>query len=329
MSRPLGTLPPRTLAEPASPPPASLRQPRASASARWARRWKHWRLKLARVLGRPLPDRAFLALNHLLYFGRWPDYAQPTTFAEKTHVYMLGCRDPLLHVAADKLQTREYVARVAGPQHLVPLLGVWARADEVPLAELPRPYVLKPSAASGQVLFIERGGWLDERTLRRTMRGWLDRDYSRFQREWCYAGLPRRILAERRLAVDGGAVPPDYKAYVLGKQVRFIQVDRDRFGLHTRNLYAPDWRLLRERLTLPNHAPDPRPACLDQLVGLAERLAAPFEFLRVDFYVLPDALYVGELTNYSGAGFERFIPASFSREVAAHWSMSGAASPDR
>jgi hypothetical protein len=30
-------------------------------------------------------------------------------------------------------------------------------------------------------------------------------------------------------------------------------------------------------------------------------------------------VYVGELTNYPGAGFERFIPQSFAVELGGHW----------
>ena len=52
---------------------------------------------------------------------------------------------------------------------------------------------------------------------------------------------------------------------------------------------------------------------------MAERLAAPFEFMRVDFYVLGDRLLVGELTHSPGAGFGRFYPPEFSEQLAAHW----------
>lgn len=76
---------------------------------------------------------------------------------------------------------------------------------------------------------------------------------------------------------DGTTAPADHKLYVIGGQVRFIQVDRGRFGRHTRNLYDPQWRLLEARLTVPNHAPDPRPARLDELIAITHRLAEPFD----------------------------------------------------
>ena len=51
----------------------------------------------------------------------------------------------------------------------------------------------------------------------------------------------------------------------------------------------------------------------------AERLAAPYEFLRVDFYALRARVLVGELTSSPGAGFGHFYPPSFSETLASHW----------
>jgi hypothetical protein len=68
---------------------------------------------------------------------------------------------------------------------------------------------------------------------------------------------------------------------------------------------------------------------LPTLVEFAERLAAPLEFLRVDFYVLRDRVLVGELTSSPGAGFGRYYPPSFGEQLASHWVLErrGARAP--
>jgi TupA-like ATPgrasp len=276
-------------------------------------------LLLARRLGTWLSDRRYLAIGYRLYFGVWPDYDRPRNFNEHVHAYMLRCRSPLLHVAADKALTREHVARTVGPQYLVPALGLWTHAAAVPLETLPRPCVLKPTVGSGQVLFLRPGEDADPVQLRLTLQRWLDSEYGRMNREWCYDRLRGKVIAETLLVDEHGSVPADYKLYVVGGAVRFIQVDRGRFCRHTRNLYDTDWQLLPVRLTLPNHAPDPRPAPLAEMIEITQRLAQDFEFLRVDCYVVDSRVYVGELTNYPGAGFERFIPQSFAVELGGHW----------
>jgi hypothetical protein len=304
-----------------SPMKALTLRLRARLRHEW-RRVRHVRrldLYFARALGRPLSDRLYLAIGHLLYFGNWPDFDQPRTFNEHIMAYMLRCRDPILRIAADKLRTRQYIAERVGPDYLVPLLGTWDTADEVPLESLPRPCVLKPTAASGMVLFLREGAPLDAGEIRATLRDWLRCDYSRYHREWSYSGLKQRLMAEHMLIAPDGGLPPDYKVYVIGNKVRFIQVDRGRFAHHTRNLYLPDWQPAPARLTLENHPPDPRPRRLDELIHVAERLAEPFEFLRVDCYFAGDKLYLGELTNSPGAGFEKLIPSSYAYELGRHW----------
>lgn len=276
-------------------------------------------LLLARWLGARLSDRHYLAIGYRLYLGAWPDYDQPRTINEHIHAYMLRCRSPLLHMAADKALTRDHVARTVGTQYLVPVIGLWPDAARVPIERLPRPCVLKPTVGSGQVLFLRDGEDIDVCQIRLTLQRWLDTEYSRVNREWCYEGLHGKVIAETLLTDDRGTVPADYKLYVIGGAVRFIQVDRGRFGRHTRNLYDTDWQLLPARLSLENHAPDPRPACLAEMIDITLRLAQCFEFLRVDCYVVGSRLYVGELTNYPGAGFERFIPHAFALELGAHW----------
>jgi TupA-like ATPgrasp len=293
---------------------------------RFIKRLVHSRplLKLGRIAGWLLPDRQYLAIGHLIYFRRWPDFDAPRNFNEHIQAYMLRCRDPVLRIAADKYAIRQFVTEQVGEQYLVPCLGVWDDADQVPLNALPMPYVLKATAGSGMVMFISSARDLDIPYLRATMRKWLKYDYSRLHREWCYKGIRQQIIAEAKLSDETGGIPADYKVYVIGGGVRFIQIDRGRFDTHTRNLYSTDWELLPARLTLQNHAPDERPACLEEMIVVALKLSQPFEFLRVDFYVIGLQLYVGELTNYPGAGFEKFFPASFSTQLGAYWRAAAA-----
>jgi hypothetical protein len=236
---------------------------------------------------------------------------------------MLENRDPLLKVVADKITVREWLEKQGESDHLVPLLGVWDSVEAVPLHSLSAPCVLKPSIGSGSVIFLKSADF-DEKAVRDQMQRWLDKDYSRVNREWCYEGATCRIQAEAMLVDQGGNIPPDYKVYVIGGVARLIQVDRGRFVRHTRNLYSPQWELLDARLTLQRHPVDPRPEHLEDMISKAEKLAQSFEFLRIDYYSVGGKLYIGELTNYPGAGFERFIPSQFSEEIGRHWPSASA-----
>ncbi len=272
-----------------------------------------------RKLARPLPDALYLRLAHWLYFNRWPRFDRPRDLQEHIQAYVLRTRDPALVMLADKLAVREHIARMLGDEYNVPLIGSWAHEDEVPLATLPYPVVLKPAHLSGKVLILSAYRSADEADLRAKLRAWLRREHSRLSREWFYAQVPRRIVAEPLLRDAAGGVPADFKTYVVGGRVRFFQVDHGRFGRATRNLYGLDWSLLPARTILPRHPAEPPPHDLPRLIELAERVAAPFEFMRVDFYVLGERVLVGELTSSPAAGFGRYYPASFSEKMAAFW----------
>lgn len=283
---------------------------------------RDWSETAWRLLLRPFSDEIYLKVAHRRYFGRWPDFDHPGTLHEHIHRYVLRERNPHLVMLADKVRVRDYIAECVGRHYAVPLLGQWERADQVPLETLPFPVVLKPSHASGRVLLLHSAAEVRPREHRQLLRKWLAQDYSRVNREWFYHPICHRIIAEPMLRDAQGGIPADCKAYVIGGRVRYFQVDCGRFARPTRNLYSPHWQLLPVRSTNPRHLPEPPPPELARMVDLAQRLAAPFEFLRVDFYLTQEGLRVGELTNSPGAGFGRFYPASFGAELGEIWSRA-------
>jgi hypothetical protein len=283
---------------------------------------RNWTEAAWRQLLRPFSDEIYLKVAHRRYFGRWPDFEQPTTLHEHIHSYLLRERNPLLVTLADKVRVRDYIAQCVGTKYAVPLLGQWEQADEVPLEKLPFPVVLKPSHASGRVLLLRTAAQVQPDEHRRLLRKWMAQDYSRVNREWFYHHVPRRIIAEPMLQDAQGGIPSDYKAYVIGGQVCYFQVECDRFVRPTRNLYSPRWQLLPVRGMYPRHAPLPPPPELPCMIELAQCLAEPFEFLRVDFYLTDGGLRISELTNSPGAGFGRFYPASFGVEMGEIWSRT-------
>ena len=52
---------------------------------------------------------------------------------------------------------------------------------------------------------------------------------------------------------------------------------------------------------------------------LAEDLAKPFQFVRVDFYYTNNKIYFGELTFYDGGGYSGFLTEKMDIEFAKKW----------
>lgn len=55
-----------------------------------------------------------------------------------------------------------------------------------------------------------------------------------------------------------------------------------------------------------------KPTSFDKMCEVAKILSSPFLHCRVDFFVLGDSFYIGEMTFYNGAGFDLVTPKEWN-----------------
>lgn len=272
----------------------------------------------------------------------------PTTFNQLLHVKMLRDRRPILTSTADKVLVRDFITSHAGANYVVPLLTVGRSSDDIDWFSLPREFVAKVNHGSGGCVIVTDDalpgarlpevGSATEWTLHRVrpsqappanigalLDGCLSEDYSwrlgHGSVQWCYRDIQRRLLVEPLLRDVLGKHPREYRLFVISGSVRFLQVELDPFADHRTATMTPDWDWLHVEMIdpLPDAAP-PRPAALDEMIEVAEKLGRPFEdFVRVDMYDLGDRVLVGELTHYPCGGLAPISPREFSRTWASYW----------
>jgi len=253
------------------------------------------------------------------------DLERPESFSHKLVWKRRFDRNPLLPVIADKYTVRRYVEDVLGPERaaqvLIPLLHVTDDPRDVPFDSLPDSFMFKASHGSGMNMVVRHLRPEDRKGLVRLARGWLKRPYGVFDHQWAYTVSHRRLLVEELLLDEYGKPPADYKFFMIHGVCRMIEVDSDRFEGHKVNLYDRDWNMLDVVLTFPHDGKVTRPGNLDEMLALAEELSRDFDFIRVDLYSHQGRVYFGELTDYPGAGTERFDPVSFDFELGSHWKI--------
>ena len=241
-------------------------------------------------------------------FDRPLNLKHPGTFDEKLQWLKLNAYrdDALVRQCADKYAVRQYVEDAGCGEILNDLYGVWESADQIVWEALPERFALKCNHGSGYNLFVCGHSVPDYRRLEKTLRRWLREDFWRFFAELQYRGIPKRILCERLLGQNGSLY--DYKIYCFHGKPRFIMTCVGR-AEHELKFYFfdTDWQLCRinpdsrdaqEGFTLP------RPAHLDAMLSYAERLAAPFAFVRVDLYDEEGKVIFGELTFTPAAAMD-------------------------
>lgn len=266
------------------------------------------------VLG-VLPDtkRVNEALARLFYWAynrALPDLVSPRGFNERLIRLKLSeeARDPVRGRVTDKELLKDHVNRLAGPGHVVPTLAVLRSAEEVDRYEFPAPCVVKPTHSSQEVLCLRAGQ--PTAAERRKMKYWLWKSYFSASREPNYKNLEHKLIVE---PVIGGAfgLLEDVKVWCFHGRPKLIQVDHDRHSHHQRDLFSVEGALLPiERLAPRAGRPFAYEKQLPELLRLSRILSMGFSFVRIDFYVVGDAILVGEISSFADGCVSPFKPAS-------------------
>lgn len=267
----------------------------------------HWLIPSARLR---------IAITYAWGHRRLPRLYDPRRFTELVQQRKLADRDPLLTVLSDKIAAKPFVRDVLGDAWIIPTL--WSGIELPADPPAPCPFILKASHGCNQNAVCRTPD--DWPRIRRLARGWTRRPYGLWLDEWAYRGLPRGYLAEPYLGGEGTA-PVDYKVYVFGGRAEFVQVHLDRGTNHRWLLHDRDWR----QVSRPDLAPVPPPVTLTSMLAAAERLAAPFEFARVDFYEIDGEAKFGEITFYPGSGLDPFDPVALDLMLGERWLAARAA----
>ncbi|MEO6209258.1 MAG: ATP-grasp fold amidoligase family protein [Gemmatimonadaceae bacterium] len=251
--------------------------------------------------------------------GRAPRLLRPRRFTEKIQWRKLFDFNPLFATLCDKIAVRDYIAERVGPEHLIPLLWSGAPAD-IPFDAIARPYFLKSSHSSGQVIMIGREDVLDATAIRERAARWLTINHGLAYDEPGYAPVPPRLMIEQTVTTADGARPDELRFFVFDGKVAvintvFVEDGRIRSGaFHTR-----DWTRLNWHFTRVVDRSFPRPSRLDEMITVAERLGEGLDHVRVDIYDCGDRIWIGELTLYSWSGYSRFDPDEADFELGSYW----------
>ena len=266
-----------------------------------------------------LSDEEFLKKVFPKYMGYPLDLENPKTFSEKLQWLKVNYRNPIQTVMVDKHEAKRFIAERVGSQYIIPTLAVWDSVEDIDFDALPNQFVLKSTHDSGGIVICKDKSSLDFEAAKAKLRVSLKRDYSKIAREWAYQNVPRRIIAEEYISELGKDDLLDYKMYSFHGEPKLTVVCSNRFSkIGTRmNFYDINWKPMGIHF---GHYPPlptefPKPATYEEMKRLTAELSKDCPFLRVDFYEIKGRLFIGELTFFPGAGFEKFRPMSKDYEL--------------
>ncbi len=280
--------------------------------------------KMGKFFLRFLPD--YVAI-HVLYFRKFKKICHlknPRTYNEKINWRKLYQRDPRFPVFIDKIAVKAEIVKLIGEKYLIPTLWSGENPRDIPFDTLKPPYVIKANHGCGGHIFIRSAADIDREVIYKQLNFDLSIDNAIIHREWGYGKVKPMVLVEKMLLMPDDEVPTDYKIFVYDGHVHLAHINVDRFGSeHKLALFDRDWKKLPVTFArLPIVEGDvPKPLHYDLMVELAEKVGALFDFVRVDFYDIPEGVFFGEVTFYPAGGLGTVDPPEWDEFIGRPWNV--------
>ena len=263
-----------------------------------------------------MPDEEYLKKMFKAAVGYDLNLENPQTFNEKLQWLKLYNRKPEYTLMVDKYLVKDYVAEKIGRQYIIPTIAVYDSPDEIDFDKLPNQFVLKCNHNSGLGMYIckdkSKLTVKDIRHIKKGLSKGLAQDYYLHCREWPYKNIKRKIIAEEFLKEssrpDADSLV-DYKWFCFNGEPKLMYIGTDASRHPACDWFDMDFNFVDVRDKDPNSGTLPKkPVTFEEMKGYARILAQGTKFLRVDFYVIDDHVYVGELTFFHNGGISAIRP---------------------
>ncbi len=249
----------------------------------------------------------------------------PQSFNEKIVWKKIYDRNPLLPITSDKYEVRSYVKDILGEEKaqeiLAPLLYVTEKPEIIPFDDLALPYIIKPNHTSGLYIIVTNEK-INKKEIIKTCQKWLKTPYGLKKLEWAYQPIKRKIITEKLLQDEKGKLPKDYKFHVFHGRCFYLIIISDRMNNLSVVRFYRNWEHLSSVSVdgFPSkNLKVEKPRNYEKMLEIAEKLAEPFDYVRVDLYNINGQIYFSELTHYEQSGNIKFEPVSFDFELGKKW----------
>ena len=260
-----------------------------------------------------ISDEKHAKLLYWIMFGYIPDLNNPKTMNE--YICATKISDEKLDYwrYTDKYEVRKYVEETVGAQYLNEVVGIYDSFDEINFDTLPDAFAMKATHGSSYNVIVPNKTHLNVSDARKKFKKWLKENYYYKDREKNYKLIRPRIMCDSFLNPKGGQLE-EYKLFCFNGKVGFIQHNKQIGESRYDNIFDDSWNILPIKYGYAGFPDDCEPENGAELVALAEKLAAPFPFVRVDLYNVDGRIVFSELTFHSGGGLVPFQPKEYDRE---------------
>jgi hypothetical protein len=252
-----------------------------------------------------LGDKLFSIINFIRAHRRLPNSKKLLSNYLFKIKHSVEGHNPSRAFVSDKAFVKDYVRAKVGEEFNVPTIAIINNYEECEKFEFPDRCCLKPTHLSGSVILRKNGENINFELIRK----WFGMNHYKIGREKNYRYLRPKLIVEP--LIFDRTNNEDYKFFCFKGKAKFVQIDIDRYGNHTRLFFDRDWNLQDFSILKPRSKKHfTRPVNFKAMLQSAETLSRDFEFIRVDLYTDENDILVGELTNWPENGLGYFVPRS-------------------
>ncbi len=245
--------------------------------------------------------------------GKEINIDNPKTFTEKLNANKVNLKKAKCYsFYADKHKVRKYVKETIGEEHLIPHYFSKRRITVKDLEKLPNSFVLKTNNASSSNYIVMDKTKEDLNELCAYMNRLVKIKFGNIHGELLYNYVKPRIVAEKLMLDSNHNIPDDLKCFCFidekGVRRKILYTERVVGDDRKRVVFDEDWKPINiniegfEKLNIKVR----KPKNSKKILQIIDKLSAPFNFVRVDLYLLKDKIYFGELTFIPTAGYIKF-----------------------
>lgn len=262
---------------------------------------------------RLISDEGHSKLLFRVMFGYTPDLEHPKTMNEYICSTKVSNEKLRYDIYTDKYEVREYVRKTVGNQYLNEVIGIYNSFDEIDFEKMPNAFAMKATHGSSYNVIVPDKSKMDKTMAKKKFDRWLKENFYYKDREKNYKNIKPRIMCDAFLHPLDGQLE-EYKLFCFKGKVGFIQHNKQINGKRYDNIFDSQWSILPVKYGYDGFTGDKKPENGDELINVAEKLAAPFELVRVDLYNVDGKIIFSELTFHSGGGLIPFEPKKYDRE---------------
>ena len=272
------------------------------------------RTYISGFIARALPDKLYLSIKYRVHMGYWMDWRNPKTYNEKLQWLKVFYRRRDFSIMVDKAAAKDYVANKIGRDYIIPTIAIYNSVDEIDFDKLPEKFVLKCTHDSGGLVVCSDKKILNKSAAMKKMASALKKSYVVQNREYPYAFVPKRIIAEQFMEEPEYGELRDFKFYCFDGVPQYLLVASGRQKKQKRFDYFDmkwnHWPVYDEGCPNNDVMPE-KPKNFEKMIEIAKVLSEGIPHVRVDLYNIDGKIYFGELTFFDGSGINIYVPREY------------------